>query len=347
MKRVPLIVFILLIAISIALFMKMTEKKWIKGWKTGPPLNVERSGAGAAVVEGKIYLVGGGRSADNEVVFLKDVEWTTIGKDGNPGKWGLTAPLNTQRGFVAVVAAKGYIYAIGGANFDEGGTLLGSVEAAKINANGTLGPWRLASPMTTPRRGASAVVGDGYIYVIGGFNGVFLQNVERAKIGNEGDLGPWELIEGLLTTNRYIHAVTSFNGRVYALGGHNKEDGSAKFSAEWTKINSDGSLDAWRETAPLNAPRFLFEATASGGYLFVAGGFNMEYLKSVEKARINKDGGIGTWSETTPLSVPKAGSTLISDGRYIYSIGGSNKERYLNLVEYATLDEKGELGYIE
>ncbi|MEK7279199.1 MAG: hypothetical protein AAB090_00945 [Nitrospirota bacterium] len=347
MKRFRLIVFILLIAISVAVVMKITEKKWVMGWKAGPPLNVERSGAGAAVVGGNIYVVGGGRNADNELVFLRDVEWAAIDKDGNPGKWNFTAPLGTQRGFVAVVAVKGYIYAIGGANFDEGGTLLRSVEAAKINTNGTLGPWRLVSPMTTPRRGASAVVGDGYIYVIGGFNGVFLQNVERAKIGDSGDLGPWELIEGLLTTNRYIHAVTAFEGKVYALGGHNREDGSAKFSAEWTKINSDGSLDAWHETPPLNAPRFLFQATASGGYLFVAGGFNMDYLKSVEKTSINKDGGIGSWSETTPLSVAKAGSTLIADGRYVYSIGGSNREKYLNLVEYATLDDKGELGYID
>lgn len=347
MKKLGLIALILLIAISISLYLKTTEKKWVKGWKTGSPLNVERSGAGASVADGRIYMIGGGRSVDREVVFLNDVEWTSVGKDGGLSKWSIASPLNTKRGFVAVVAAKGYVYAIGGANFDDGGTLLGSVEMAKINSDGALGPWRFTSPMTTPRRGANAVVGDGYIYVIGGFNGVFLQNVERAKIGDKGELGPWELIEGLLTTNRYIHAATIFNGRVYALGGHNREDGSAKFSAEWTKINSDGSLEAWHETLPLNAPRFLFPAAAAGGYLFVAGGFNMDYINSVERAPIGKDGGLGNWSETTALSVPKAGSTLISNGRYIYSIGGSNKEKYLNLVEYAALDEKGELGYFE
>lgn len=347
MKRLALITVIFVIAVSSVSCIGKPQKKWVKGWKTGPPLNIERSGAGAYIFDGKVYLVGGGRSNGEEVVFLNNVEWAGIDKDGSLGKWSLTSPLNTKRGFVAVVAAKGYIYAIGGANFDGGGTLLGSVEMAKISSDGTLGPWRFASPLTTPRRGASAVVGDGYIYVIGGFNGLFLQNVERAKIGDNGELGRWELIEGLLTTNRYIHAVTIYNGKVYALGGHDRDDGSAKFSAEWTKINSDGSLNAWHETSPLIAPRFLFQAAAARGYLFVAGGFNLDYIGSVERAPIGEDGDLGKWSETVPLSVPRAGLTLISDGKYIYSIGGSNREKYLNTVEYATLDEKGELGYFE
>lgn len=347
MKRLSIIALVLMIAISISTCTNFTRKRWVKGWKAGPSLNIERSGAGAYILDGRIYLVGGGRSNGKEVVFLNDVEWAGIGKDGRPGKWSLTSPLNTKRGFVAVVASKGYIYAIGGANFEDGGTLLGSVEMAKIKSDGTLGSWKFTSPMTTPRRGANAVVGDGYIYVIGGFNGLFLQNVERAKIGDNGELGPWELIKGLLTTNRYIHAATIYDGRVYALGGHNREDGSAKFSAEWTKINRDGSLDAWHETPPLNAPRFLFQAAAAGGYLFVAGGFNMDYINSVERAPIGKDGALGIWSETTPLSIPRAGLTVISDGKHIYSIGGSNREKYLNDVEYASVNENGDIGYFE
>ena len=347
MKRLVLISLLFMIVISIPSCVNIARKKWVKGWKAGPPLNVERSGAGAYILDGRVYLVGGGRSVNDEAVFLNDTEWANIGKDGGLEKWSLASPLNTKRGFVAVVATKGHIYAIGGANFDDNGTLLGSVEMANINSDGTLGPWRFTSPMTTPRRGANAVVGKGYIYVIGGFNGMFLQNVERAKIGDNGELGPWEMIEGLLTTNRYIHAVTIYNEKVYALGGHNREDGSAKFSAEWTKIKSDGSLDKWQETPPLNSPRFLFQAAAAGGYLFVAGGFNIDYIKSVERAPIIEEGGLGNWSETTPLSAPKAGLTLISDGRHIYSIGGSNREKYLNTVEYATLNDKGELGYFE
>jgi len=342
-----LIIFILFIITTSSLYVliscqKSVKKTWIRSWQSTSPLLEARSGAGAAGFGHRLYIAGG---ASIEKGFLNSVEWTTIKPDGQLETWQKGQPLTVPRGFLALVVANGFLYAIGGANGENGIHLLNTVEHAQIVETGGLGPWTPVSPMTTPRRGPAALVHQGYLYAIGGYNGIFLRNLERAQILSNGDLGKWEVVNSLLTTDRYIHGATLNGDYLYVVGGHIQAVGGGKESTEWTQIKSDGQFEPWRLAPPLLFARFLAAVAASGKYLFVLGGYNGQYMTSVERSEIQSDGSLGPWSSTTPLNNPKEGCAAVSvDGR-VYLMGGSNAGVYLRDVEVAWANQAGELGY--
>jgi hypothetical protein len=129
------------------------------------------------------------------------------------------------------------------------------------------------------------------------------------------------------------------------VGGHIQGMGGGKESTEWTRIGPDGQFEHWRSTSPLLFARFLAAVASSNPYLFVLGGYNGQYMASVERATIQADGSLGPWSATTPLNRPKEGCAAVSvDGR-IYLMGGSDAGVYLRDVEMAWVNQAGELGY--
>lgn len=333
---------VLLSVFALAACEKSDPRTWMKGWQATAPLQEARSGAGAAESDHRLYVAGG---VSIEKGFLNSVEWTTVRPDGQLEIWKSASPMITPRGFLALVAAQGYLYAVGGANGEHGTHLLDSVEKARIQADGSLGPWTATSSMNTPRRGPAALVSHGYLYAIGGYNGIFLRNLERAKILSDGELGKWEMVNPLLTTDRYIHGAAIQGNRVYVVAGHIQGMGGGKGSTEWTRIGSDGQLEAWRPASPLLFSRFLAAVAASDKHLFVLGGYNGEYMASVERAEILEDGSLGPWISTTPLTRPKEGCAAVWVDGKIYLAGGSNSGVYLREVEVAWVNERGELGY--
>ncbi|MCI0529090.1 MAG: hypothetical protein L0Y56_16765 [Nitrospira sp.] len=340
--RWSFIIIIILSQFGVGACERTSPKKWVQGWQGTSPLLEARSGAGAVQFGRRLYIAGG---ASIEKGFLNSAESVTIRPDGQLESWHLVSPLTTRRGFLALVAANGYLYAIGGANGENGIHLLNTVEHAKINEEGGLGPWTPVSPMTTPRRGPAALVSQGYLYAIGGYNGIFLRNLERAPLLPNGDLGNWEVVNSLLTTDRYIHGAALSGNHLYVVGGHIQGMGGGKESTEWTRIGKDGQFEPWRPASPLLFARFLAAVAASDQYLFILGGYNGQYMASVERAAIQTDGSLGPWSATTPLSHPKEGCAAVSvDGR-IYLMGGSNSGVYLRDVEMAWINQAGELGY--
>jgi hypothetical protein len=153
------------------------------------------------------------------------------------------------------------------------------------------------------------------------------------------------VVNSLLTTDRYIHGAAMSGQHLYVVGGHIQGMGGGKASTEWTKIGSDGQFEPWKSAPPLQSARFLAALTAADKYLFVLGGYNGQYMSSVERASIQTNGSLGPWSSTTPLSQPKEGCAAVSvDGR-IYLMGGSNVGVYLRDVEVAWVNQAGEMGY--
>ena len=303
-----------------------------------------RSGAGIAASGNRLYVAGG---VSIEKGFLRSVEWTVRDPDGRLEPWRPASSLTVPRGFLALVAADGYLYAIGGANDRNGRNLLNSVERARILEDGSLSPWTRVSPLTTPRRGPAALVSGAYIYVIGGYNGIFLRSLERARFSSNGELGKWETIGPLLTTDRYIHGAALNGDHVYVIGGHVQAQGGGKGSTEWARIAGDGSIENWRSAPSLLSPRFLAAVAAAGNCVFVLGGYDGNYMASVERAKVLSDGSLGPWATAAPLTAPREGSAAISVEGAIYLMGGSRKGVYLQDGEMAWVNDQGELGHWE
>jgi hypothetical protein len=123
------------------------------------------------------------------------------------------------------------------------------------------------------------------------------------------------------------------------------ESGRGSSAAEWATVGSDGQIDSWKPTSALLQPRFLAGSTAAADSIFVIGGYDGQYLSSVEQARILPDGNLGPWIQATPLPTPREGPAVAVHGNRIYVMGGSNSGVFLRTAEWAEAGPEGHLGH--
>lgn len=317
---------------------------WVAGWQETTPLNIPRAGAAIVKAGSVIYAIGGIDGRD----FLRTVEYTRIRRDGSLAPWRLTAPLNEPRGFFDAVFHKGYLYAVGGANGPGGKNLLRSVERARIQKDGSLGPWqRLQAALVYPRRCIKlALIGD-TLYALGGFGGALLDSVESARIRPDGALAPWTLDSRTLTMPRYVNTVKTVNDTVYVIGGHKQAEGSGRVEVEFARAASDHSISPWKATSAMAFGRYALAASAHGRRLYALGGLQGPvYTDVVESTTIDTpSGGLAPWRATTALSSPRANFGAIVHGDFIYIIGGTNRDGYYRTAEYAMINESGDIGF--
>ena len=171
-------------------------------WTTATPMPTPRRDAAAAVVNGKIYLVGGQSPFDFQP--LDSVE----AYDPSTNTWSSAAPLPTARVGLKAVALNGNVYAVGGRGIN--GALVGTLDAYNPGTNG----WTTVSAVPTPRFWMDATVADGKIYLTGGF----LNGVTDIVEMYDSSSNSWSTVAPMLTA-RYGHGAAEANGLVYVFGG--------------------------------------------------------------------------------------------------------------------------------
>jgi N-acetylneuraminic acid mutarotase len=134
-----------------------------QSWSDAAPLAVARNAAGAAAIDGRLYVVGGRspgiRASDQQSLASLEVY------SSSTGQWQSAAPMPTARGSLAVVAQGGRLYALGGESTP--GTVSDAVERydpASLS-------WSALPAMPYRSHGLGAVVVGDAIYVMGGFTG--------------------------------------------------------------------------------------------------------------------------------------------------------------------------------
>ena len=172
-----------------------------KSWSNAPPLPAPRGGHAAAVLEGKIHVVGGGNSrstiADHSLF------------DPATNQWRDLAPLPRSEGSPALVAFHHRLYAIGGRS---GASDFGDVyiyDAAKDQ-------WS-AGPAIEPRGTAGAVEYCGAVHLFGGESQTTnssLDDVFRLDVAR----GVWDRLPPMPHARNFARAVL-FKGAVYVVGG--------------------------------------------------------------------------------------------------------------------------------
>ncbi|MBT9456983.1 MAG: hypothetical protein IV097_10215 [Burkholderiaceae bacterium] len=134
-----------------------------QAWSSAAALATPRNAAGAAAIDGRVYVVGGRapgiRAADQQ--SLASVEIYTAATD----QWAAGAPLPTARGSLAVVALAGRLYALGGESTP------GTVSDAVERYDPATQAWTALAAMPYRSHGLGAVAVGDAIYVMGGFGG--------------------------------------------------------------------------------------------------------------------------------------------------------------------------------
>jgi N-acetylneuraminic acid mutarotase len=289
-----------------------------------------RSYHAAAVVNGKIYLIGGA-GEDNKPFASVQVY------DPATGAWAARANMPTARGLFGAGAVGGTIYAIGG-------TTIGRDKLAVVEAYDTAtDTWRRRADMPTPRNALSAAVVDGKIYAIGGWG------YDRPESG-------WESIDPTATgqdfskvevydpktdtwttradmpTPRSHMAVSTLGGKIYAIGGGARI--VAGRSGEWLPLLEvyDTATNRWVRAADLPTPRCVMSSSVVDGRIYVMGGaFSrgsassaedlLRTMRTLSVVEVYDPAG-ARWTRGADLATSRAWfSTSVVNGK-VYVVGG-------------------------
>ena len=142
------------------------EEKWF----TLSDMDSKRCRCGVAVVNGKVYAVGG----FNGGLRVK----TVIEYDPARDKWTSVANMEARRSTLGVAVLNDKIYAVGGFDGQSG---LKSAEVLDLNpANAKKRrEWRSIAQMSTRRSSVGVGVLNGLIYAVGGYDGQSRQCLSR------------------------------------------------------------------------------------------------------------------------------------------------------------------------
>ncbi|MCK4739286.1 MAG: hypothetical protein KAT46_04995 [Deltaproteobacteria bacterium] len=219
-------------------------------------------------------------------------------------------------------------------------------------SNGEVGEntsaWVNGGEMLTPRMAPAYVaVGDTF-YIIGGSNDKgYISEVEWTRIRADGGFTGWKKSRSLNTPRGYSAGVY-YNHYIYVLGGaYGKYGQELLNTVERVKVNRDGSLGKWvLEKEKLFSARRGTTAYVRGGYIYAIGGYNGEFLDTVERAKINADGTLGSWSLESIMEHRRYIHSSVGSGCMLYVMGGHHKSSggATEKVEYAEILQDATLG---
>jgi N-acetylneuraminic acid mutarotase len=266
---------------------------------------------------------------------------------GNTQLWnglGVNGPVNIGTGTSAGSSAFNASPVL--VNIEQGNPSIGTGYSApeallNIAGDGQTGKWRTNSnSLPQEREGATSIVANGYIYVIGGYNNFLHSTVYYSKLNSDGSAGTWKLSSSGLPARIYLHSSVVANGYVYALGGWNGSVNQS--SVYYSKLNADGSTGPWQtNTYSLPAGNARMGVIVSNGYMYQLGG-DANY--TVYSAKINADGSVGNWATANTNTTLQQYVSYVAGNGYVYAIGGYDGANYLSSIYYSKINSDGTLG---
>jgi RNA polymerase sigma factor (sigma-70 family) len=272
-------------------------------WTQKADMPTAREFASSAVVDGKIYVIGGRDQAKATLSAVEEYDPAT-------DTWTRRAAMLTPREWMAAAAVDGIIYAIGGFG---GGRDRSTVEAY-VPATDT---WTTKADMPTIRTTPTASVVDGIIYVIGGQFGIGDVEVLSAVEAYDPATDTWTT-KADMPTARYWHAACVIDGRIYVSGG----------KTEWGSVDClptvevyDPATDTWTQASDMPCPRLSHTASVVDGKMHIIGGADPERGENVLTVDVC-DPATDTWTTATdhPTAIDCHTAAVVY-GK-IYTIGG-------------------------
>ena len=194
----------------------------LAGWQRGTYLPERIYALAAAVLNDRLYIVGG-ISANSGATGKT---WSAaVNPDGTLGAWRAEKPLPVSLFGHTSFARGGRLFVLGGSTgsslYSAGGGatgLSGAVYSAAANADGTLGDWQLQPSLPDSVAFYGMAISDKSVYMLGGFDGAISNAVYFAPFAQDGTLGSWvalnTLPKGLLSL-----AAVSNGDYLYSIGG--------------------------------------------------------------------------------------------------------------------------------
>lgn len=287
-------------------------------WTNKAALPSARSALASAVVDGKIYVIGG-HNAD--FFSLSNTEEY----DPMTNTWTQKANMPTPRSGHSACAVNGKIYVIGGS--DEG-VFLKTVEEYDPATN----TWKSRANMPTARSGLRCVAVGGKIYAMGG---AIAEGISIVTLSTVEEYDPstdtWRT-RASMPINRSDFAIGAVGGQIYVMAGFSSNGNAQTVHAynpatnTWTTIN--GSMPSGRSNV---------SASTLNGIIYVFGGQPPEGGISLTRVEAY-DPETNSWKTMASMPTGRVDLTTSAVNGKIYAIGGVQFE-YPNITVLSTVEE--------
>jgi len=278
-------------------------------WITLEPMPTARSGFGVAVVDGKIYAIGGwndGYLGTNEMYDPETDTWTT------------KEPMPTARCYFAITVYMDKIYVIGG-TFGEKDIVYVGVPGVNEVHDPVTDTWETLEPMPTARAHLDAnVVGD-KIYLIDGSAWPFGQSAGGLNEVYDPSTDSWSTKSPMPIGVDY-YTSTVVDNKIYVI-----DDGFSETPIS-TQIY-DPENDSWSDGKRLPTATFLAAVGATTGVLapkriYVFGGSEGDNV-AINLTQVY-DPETDLWTTGSPMPTPRWFLEVAVVNDELYAIGGYN-----------------------
>ena len=303
------------------LLLIFTSTSYAGDWEQVTELPTWRYGNAAAVVYGKIYIIGGydrhknlgGRAPALSTVDVYDTRTNT---------WHTVANMPTPRVAPQTAVFSNGIYVFGG--YDRKGPR-GERRNKKIVEmyDTRTDTWVKRRDMPRLRMDFTTAVVDGKIYVIGGR----VEDVPHKPIATglvevyDPLINKWEKRADMPTARAGAKAEV-VDGKIYVLGGQNKwrvASLAERFNTHIEEYNP--KTDKWRQLPDMPMFKFGFASVVVNNEIYTIGGVNREnrlsYISDVDVYNPTVD----KWHKVESLTTPKETMSVVVNGT-IYALGG-------------------------
>jgi len=201
-------------------------------------LNIARRCVHVVHINGYLYAVGGFGGK-----LLDSIERARIEADGSLGEWELLSDAMQYARYVHAVKSVGdRLYVLGGHD-KSAGVGIESVEWSQQDDEGMFDPWQITTAMRKNRYGLEAVAHGGYIYAMGGIDGIMhLASIEKGRLTEGGAIADWRYTTPLPNARGSFSAVVHQDA-LYILGGSVGEE--LTNDVAFAFFNEQGDIGYW------------------------------------------------------------------------------------------------------
>uniref|UniRef100_A0A1B0A5I6 Kelch-like protein diablo n=1 Tax=Glossina pallidipes TaxID=7398 RepID=A0A1B0A5I6_GLOPL len=229
-------------------------------WRVAPDMPNRRSKAGLAVLNDKVYAVGG----FNSVSAMRAVDVYNPARN----EWSTSNRMLARRSTLGVAVLNGCVYAVGGFDNHNG---LSSAEMFDPENE----VWSFIASMSTRRSSVGVGVVNGLLYAVGGFDDNTRQHLSSVERYNR-DTNTWQVVADM-SARRSGAGVGVLNNILYAVGGRVGPMVCRSVEAYGLEKNQ------WKKVADMSFCRRNAGVVAHDGLLYVVGGGDgQSNLSSVE-----------------------------------------------------------------
>jgi len=276
-------------------------------WTNGSKMPTPRAEVGVALLDAKIYVIGGEESIikKSNIVEVYDMQ---------SDKWSRVAPLPIGMNHVGVSTFNGKIYAVGGTHENGYSNKLFIYNPADDT-------WREGKSMPVARTALTVNFIQGKLYAVGGVDDV--HNVVNTNLMYDPITNNWTERAPMPTARHHLTS-SVVDEKLYVIGGRLLGNGIPRPINEGLSNFNDNEMydpvkNTWTELEQMPTKRSGMSSASIGKNVYVFGGQKVNgTFENNEKFDTQTNG----WTTENPLPTPRLGLGAISADNKIYVVGG-------------------------